>query len=202
MTEQMEIRKNGELVMVQQQEAADHRIVRDFFSARGLIAEPIPETKTGKKPDFEIKRGAELVAFCEVKSPQDIFTERVTNAITSGKGGIIETGWGNDYRQTRCIDRAAQKAAAQFDAVNPFHSIPNILIVVNHDEHANVDDFVQLTTGTFGGASVAKGIQNEIPQIDLYVWIDQKYRRSEQEPRVIYNHRSPLKETVCTLLKL
>lgn len=56
--------------MVQQDEDADHRIVRDFFAERGLLAERIVETVT-KTPDFRVRRGAAVVAFCEVKSPQE-----------------------------------------------------------------------------------------------------------------------------------
>src|SRR5580692_6182556 len=93
----------------------------------------------------------------EVKSPQNIFEERVNSAITSGRGGVIEIGYGNDYRQARCIERAAQKAAPQFDAANLSHSIPNILMFVNHDAHADVEDFVQALTGTLQGRPVANG---------------------------------------------
>jgi hypothetical protein len=153
--------------MVQQQEDADHLTAEHFFRLKGLIAERIPETVI-KTPDFKVRRDAEVVAFCEVKSPQNIFEERVNNAITSGRAGVIEIGYGNDYRQARCIERAAQKAAPQFDAANPSHSVPNILMVVNHDAHADVEDFVQELTGTFQGrpAVANGGIQNAIPQID------------------------------------
>jgi hypothetical protein len=163
--------------MVQQHEHDDHLIVQRFFSLKGLIAERILET-TSKTPDFRIRRDGEVVAFCEVKSPQDIFTERVNNAINAGKGGVVEIGYGNDYRQARCIERAAQKAVAQFQAMNSAHSVPNILTVVNHDQHADVEDFVQSLTGTLEGRAIAQGIQNTIPEIDLYVWIDQKNGRN------------------------
>lgn len=57
-------------------EAADHVLVQQFFDGRGLVAERIPEIKT-KTPDFRILRGTEVVAYCEVKSPQDVFAERL-----------------------------------------------------------------------------------------------------------------------------
>jgi hypothetical protein len=187
--------------MVQQDEDADHRIVQHFFALRGLLAEAIRKA-VRKTPDFKISRDAQLVAFCEVKSPQDIFTERVNSAITSGHAGVIETGYGNDYRQARCIERAARKAASQFAVANSTHSVPNILMVVNHDAHADDEDFVQTLTGTLQGRVVAPGMQNTIPEIDLYAWLDQKDRRNEPNARVIYNHHSPLKETVRALLQL
>ena len=188
--------------MIQQHEDEDHFVVRRFFTLKGFAAERIPES-VGRTPDFKIKRRTEVVAFCEVKSPQDIFDERLTDAILSGKGGIVETGYGNDYRQARCIERVAQKAAAQFRAANPDHNVPNILIVVNHDKYADVDDFVQSMTGTFLGHVVAQhGIQNAISEIDLYIWINQTARKTEPEARIIYNHKAALKETVRALLQL
>jgi hypothetical protein len=75
-------------------------------------------------------------------------------------------------------------------------------MVVNHDAHADDEDFVQTLTGTLQGRVVAPGMQNTIPEIDLYAWLDQKDRRNEPTARVIYNHHSPLKETVRTLLQL
>jgi hypothetical protein len=77
-------------------------------------------------------------------------------------------------------------------------------MVVNHDAHADVEDFVQELTGTFQGrpAVANGGIQNAIPQIDLYVWIDQKDGANEPAARIIYNHHSRLKETVRALLQL
>ena len=63
--------------MVQHQEEPDLVLVQKFFAARGLVAERIPET-TAKTTDFKILRETEVVAFCEVKSPQDVFPERVT----------------------------------------------------------------------------------------------------------------------------
>lgn len=192
--------------MVQQQEDDDHLIVRDFFSRKKLQAAPIPETAS-KTPDFTVSRDGEVVGFCEVKSPQDIFTERANDAIVAAPAGAVagayDIGYGNDYRQARCIKRAAEKAAAQFEAANPAHSVPNILLVVNHDAHADVEDFVQILTGTFRGSPMGEGIQNTIPQIDLYGWIDRKGRAATpSEPRIIFNHRSPLKDTVRGLLQL
>lgn len=40
---------------------------------------------------------------------------------------MIETGYGNDYREARCIERAAIEAEDQCAAVNSGHAVPNIL---------------------------------------------------------------------------
>lgn len=187
--------------MVQQREDDDHRIVEGFFALRGLSAERIPET-VDKTPDFKIKRGAEVVAFCEVKSPQDVFVERVEEAIRSSKGGIIETGYGNDYRQARCIERAAKKAGAQFAAVNSSHTVPNILMIVNHDTVSLYDDFSQAITGEVGGLGrVGEAVRDKVLEIDAYVWIDASGRTSSK-PQRLFRHQSSLKETARELLQL
>ena len=86
-----------------------------------------------------------LLPIVNSNSPQDVFPERIADAIRQGKGGIIEIG--TDDRQGRCIARAATKAELQFAAVNPAHSVPNILFVVNHDTTVRMADFIQAVTG-------------------------------------------------------
>jgi hypothetical protein len=187
--------------MVQQHEDDDHRIVQQLFYLREFITERIPET-VSKTPDFKIKRGAEVVAFCEVKSPQDVFSDRVEEAIRGGKAGMIETGYGNDYRQARCIERAATKAATQFAAVNSAHAVPNILMIVNHDTVSLYEDFSQAITGVIAGLGrVGEAVRDKVPEIDAYMWIDASGRTSVQ-PQRLFRHQSPLKETVRELLQL
>src|SRR5437762_11762879 len=139
---------SGTGVVVKTQEPADHLNVENFFVTRELLAERIPET-TVKTADFRILSGTETVAFCEVKSPQDIFTDRLHAAIHQAPqgqiAGIIECG--HTSRQYRCLERASKKAAAQFASVNPSHSVPNILIIVNHDAYSHEDDFKDVLTG-------------------------------------------------------
>ena len=98
------------VVMLQSQEKADHLIVQNFFAGRGLLAELYPET-VSKTPDFRILRGTETVAYCEMKSPQDIFNERLTAAIRQAPegqiAGIIEHG--HTTRQYRCLERKEKK---------------------------------------------------------------------------------------------
>ena len=193
----------GALVMVQTQETTDHLITQQFFAGRGLTAEPIPH-KAGKTPDFRILRERQIVAFCEVKSPQDVFTERLRDAVIGAKGqlaGIIEVG--HPSRQYRCLERAAKKAAAQFDAENAAHSVPNILMIVNHDAHSDVSDFLEVLTGYFGGRRVGNALRDEIPQIDAYLWIDTRTNsRTAEWIERIFRHGNPLKESVRGLLQL
>jgi hypothetical protein len=186
--------------MAQVQESADLNLVADFFAGRGLVAERIPESTT-KTPDFKLLRGADVVGYCEVKSPQDVFVERVTDAIIEGKGGVVEIGYGNDYRQGRCLARAAAKAAAQFAAVNPTHSAPNILMIVNHDTVSLVDDFRQIITGELGSLGrVGKPLRDDIPEIDVYVWVDAA--ASVPSAERLFRNQNPLKEIARELLQL
>jgi hypothetical protein len=126
-------------------EAADDLAAQNFFAARGLLAARIPESKVSKTPDFRILRGAETVAFCELKSPQDVFPERVTTAISQGLAGVIQHGYVT--RQYRCLERAAKGAAAQFNSINASRAVPNILMIVNHDTLSHENDFIEAVTG-------------------------------------------------------
>ena len=157
--------------MTQDHEELDFLPVQEFFATRELKAERIPKTTT-KTPDFQIVRDGSIVAYCEVKSPQDVFPERVSDAIRQGKRGIINIGY--DDRQGRCIARAAKKAAPQFIAVNQAHLVPNILLMVNHDTTARMADFVEAVTGFIEeiGRYAATSLRKEIPEIDAYVWLN------------------------------
>jgi hypothetical protein len=187
--------------MVQTQEESDLQMVEQFFAEHGLKAERIPKATT-KTPDFKILQSGDVVAFCELKSPQDVFSERVEDTIKEGGSGIVETGYGNDYRQARCIARAATKAAVQFTAVNPGHSVPNILLLVNHDTVSLYDDFSQAITGEIAGIGrVGTPVRDGIPEIDVYVWVDAS-GRTKQKPERLFNHASPFKETARALLQL
>jgi hypothetical protein len=182
----------------QTQEGNDLRLVEAFFAARGLKAEQIPETTT-KTTDFKILRGGDVIALCEVKSPQDVFVERVENAIHKvppGQiGGIIEHGASS--RQYRCMERAATKAAEQFNAVNPSRNVPNILMVVNHDTVSYESDFVEAVTGYVEGLGYGpKSLRASIPEIDAYVWLDP----SAPPPRMLWQ-QNQFRDTIIDLLK-
>ena len=130
-------------------EEPDLVFVERFFVDRRSLAVRIAKT-TEKTPDFKILRGSTVVAFCEVKSPQDVFQERLNKAICAapqGQGGrLVERG--TVSRQYRCMERAATKAAAQFNAVNPLHAQPNILMFVNQDATSHQGDFEERSRQT------------------------------------------------------
>lgn len=187
--------------MVQPREGVDLRVAEQFFVARGLKAQRIPETSSAKTTDFKILRGAALVAFCEVKSPQDVFGERLTGAILQAPegryGGIIETG--PTSRQYKRMKGAAKQAVAQFNAVSPSRSVPNILFFVNHDSTSYEFDFVETITGYVEGLGYAsKSVRAEIPEIDAYVWLNAK--TPEKQPRMLWQ-QNHFRDTIVELLK-
>jgi hypothetical protein len=109
-----------------------------------------------------------------VKSPQDVFQERLNKAICAAPeeqgGRLVESG--PVSRHYRCMERAATKAAAQFNAVNPRHAQPNILMFVNHDTTSHQGDFEEAVTGHFSGIRTCLALRDEIAEIDAYVWLN------------------------------
>ena len=185
--------------MVQPQEMKDHAIVDHFFAARGLLAGRIPETGLSKTPDFRILRDTKPAAFCEVKSPQDVFEERVVAAILRAPpghyGGIIERG--PVSRQYRCMERAAKKAVVQFNSVNLSRAIPNILMIVNHDTRSYESDFVEAVTGYVEGlGKTARSLRDDIPEIDAYIWLNS----TTSETRIFWQ-QNLFRDTVIDLLQ-
>jgi hypothetical protein len=178
-------------------EEPDLVLVERFFADRRSLAVRIPKT-TGKTPDFKILRGSTVVAFCEVKSPQDVFQERLNKSICAapeGQGGhLVESG--TVSRQYRCMERAATKAATQFNAVNPSHAQPNILMLVNHDTTSHQGDFEEAVTGHFGGIRTCKALREEIAEIDAYVWLN----ADKSEGRMLWQ-QNEFRDTVVDLLK-
>jgi hypothetical protein len=73
------------------------------------------------------------------------------------------------------------KAVKQFDAVNPNHSLPNVLVFVNHDDNSSYRDLCETLTGRIRADSgevyaymthISDGLLGDKrKRIDLYVWI-------------------------------
>ncbi|ULK98502.1 50S ribosomal protein L30 [Bradyrhizobium sp. I71] len=109
-------------------EKADEALMRTLvFKGQALEAVRLPEGKN-KSPDFKLMKGGELKAYCELKSPRD---DRVLAVPRDLKPGEIR----REIRENpaaHALARVIEKAAAQFDAVNPDHVYPNILIIVSH----------------------------------------------------------------------
>jgi hypothetical protein len=72
--------------------------------------------------------------------------------------------------------RLFEKAAAQFEAVNPARTALNVLAFVNHKHGANYADLRELITGYFFASSGARiptmRPHEKAKEVDLYLWFD------------------------------
>jgi hypothetical protein len=99
--------------------------------------------------------------------------------------GTIVGGGRPDQTFNR-IARHIVKAVKQFDAVNPDHSLPNVLVFVNHDDNSGYRDLCETLTGHIRADSgevyafMSDGLLGDKRKlIDLYVWIDDYRDRQE-----------------------
>jgi hypothetical protein len=188
-------------------EDPDLKLVEELiFAGTGLTLERFEraETLAGRTPDFRVRRGRVLVAYCEVKSPRDDWLDEQLDEAAAFE---IVGGARSDPTFNR-IARHVAKAATQFDAVNADRLVPNILIFVNHAHASGFADLRETLTGTFFAESgeqyktlihIAEGRIGEArSKIDLYGWIDGKTRRAQG---YLFNDANPKQvETVCALL--
>lgn len=179
-----------------------------IFSPTGLKLERFSraETLTGKTPDFRVFQSGQLVAYCEAKSPRDDWLD---DQLEEARPLEVVGGLRHDPTFNR-IARHVEKAANQFDAVNPARTLPNILVFVNHDKASSYNDLREVLTGMFhaeGGerfetmTNISEGRLGTIKRrIDLYAWIDVRTRRIQG---YVFSEASPEHvEAVCELLNL
>jgi hypothetical protein len=122
--------------------------------------------------------GARLFAYCEVKSPRD---EWLDGQVDKAEPGEIVGGLRSDPVFHR-LSKMIEKAAKQFDSVNPGRSVPNILAIVNHDDSSHLGDLIETLTGMFHAENgtrhptmkhVSEGrIRDAKCRIDLYLWME------------------------------
>ena len=157
----------------------DLTFISDWMAAYSLRTERFSsaETRQGKTPDFRIFRDDKLAAYCEVKSPRDSWLD---DQIEDAAPCAIMGGSRPDPTFNR-IASHVEKAARQFDSVNPAREFPNILCFVNWDAENDFQDLEETLTGYLslqGGQraptmlNVAEGrsIGGRKHRIDLYVW--------------------------------
>jgi hypothetical protein len=161
-------------------EQADLDVVTGFLVEKRLSAERFPreEMQAGRTPDFRVCREGEIVAYCEVKSPNDSWLDDQLGAATAWE---IVGGARQDPIFNR-IARLLSKADSQFLAVNPDQVQFNILAYVNHDKQSNYNDLVETITGYFHAAGgertptmlhIAEGrIGAARRRIDAFLWFD------------------------------
>ncbi len=164
----------------------DLAFIFNWLSTHGLRAERFcsAEIRQEKTPDFRLFRADKLAAYCEVKSPRDVWLDGQLDLVASAE---IVGGSRPDPTFNR-IAGHIEKAARQFDSVNPKREIPNILCFVNWATENSFQDLEETLTGYLpieGGQrapttlSVAEGrsIGSRKHRIDLYIWLDGSSQR-------------------------
>jgi hypothetical protein len=163
-------------------EQTDLDLVVAYLVGRGLSAERFShaEMQTGRTPDFRVRHDGAVVAYCEVKAPNDPWLDGLLDdaPATTFVGGA---------RRDPIFNRLARllaKADTQFASVNPAHAELNILAYVNHDDASRYCDLVETLTGYFHAANgtkyqtmqhIAEGRIGEAKRrIDAFLWFDGK----------------------------
>jgi len=187
-------------------ENKDLDLVSAFFAERGLSVERFShiDTQTGKTPDFKVIQSGEIVAFCEVKSPNDPWLDTLLDKAPP----LTIVGGARDDPTFNRIARHINKATKQFCAVNPTKDKFNILSFVNHDNGSTYNDLIEATTGFFYDERgnkhatvqhIADGIIGQSKMvIDLYIWFERRRSRSEC---VLFNLSDPERlRRLCEIL--
>jgi hypothetical protein len=154
----------------------------EWLVRHGLRAERFSkmEMRRGKTPDFRVFKSTEFVLYCESKHVQ--YDEWLDKQLADAQPLEIVGGLRHDPIYNRLADRI-HDAAKQFEAVNPDHEFPNVLIFTNSDTHCGFPDLLSVLTGNFyaeGGVvdpifkQISEGrIREEKLTIDLYVWLNE-----------------------------
>ena len=153
----------------------------NFFAKYGLACERFTEQemRQGKTPDFRVFKGAEFVLYGEAKHIQEDtwLDDQLKEAppMTSVGGARHDPAFNR-------LSGHIHEAAKQFQAVNPGHEYPNVLVFTSSDRGCTFTDLIFTLTGNFyaeTGAidpiykNVSEGrIRTEKYTIDLYVFKD------------------------------
>jgi hypothetical protein len=160
----------------------DNQRVRQLFETYNLRAEGFSKEKMcqSKTPDFRVYRGSEFVFFCEVKSAVE--DEWLDRQLLSAPTETLVGGVRQDPIYNR-IENKIHQAVQQFDAVNPNQAHPNVLVLVNHDRHADRVDLEAVLAGSIplqgggrlrGFTNYSHGrIRDDKFRIHLYLWLDE-----------------------------
>jgi ribosomal protein L30 len=176
-------------------EKADMALIkRALFDLHGLRLERVKKRRDEMGPDFKIMKGQELVAYCELKSPRDDWI------LEPVQGENPKTRQDPFYRN---LAKHIETAVMQFDAVNPDHAVPNVVVIVNHALDKDRRDLRMV----FEGVPVPNGkpipvvakqeeMQDAAKRIDLFFWID---AREPLPPKPLFNPDAPHAKTACDL---
>jgi hypothetical protein len=151
----------------------------EFFAQYGLtcVRYTKDELRAGKTPDFKVYKGEEFVLYAESKHAQE--DTWLGDQLKAAPPFAIVGGSRPDPIFNR-LSTYIHEAVKQFDAVNPNHEYPNVLVFTSSDRHCTMADLVSVLTGNFYAESglvepmykqISEGrIKYEKHMIDLYVW--------------------------------
>ena len=183
-------------------EAADAALLRELiFDRNNIVPElySLAERNQGKTPDFKLPKEGRVRGFCEMKSPKDDF---IFENPAPGDFAVRE-----NLPFHRKLGGHIRKAAEQFDAVNPDHSLPNILAIVNHAPDIERRDLHMTIAGL--PARDGKPVFMLCPKmqedtlkaarkIDLFLWVDAQKRTCQH----VSVNGAPHQQTALDLLGL
>jgi hypothetical protein len=149
------------------------------FDANGIVLEPYSDEarNRGKTPDFNLFRDGKLCGFCELKSPRD--------DLIFESAAEVEPAVRKNLPFHRKLGSHIRYAASQFDAVNPDHGLPNILVFVNHAPDIQRRDLHATVAGLPAPGSkrvfmlsrkMQEQVLNAARKVDLFLWIDAQKR--------------------------
>jgi hypothetical protein len=179
-------------------EVADTKLIQELiFQPREIVLQRFSkeETTKGKTPDFKLMKESKLCGYCELKSP------RGDDWIFKPSELVMET-WHSPTSNN--LARQITSAAEQFDAINPHHELPNVLVLVNHAVGRTRSDLHV----TLAGIPVSGGpplltlkpdhlneMREAARRIDLFLWVDPQNRSWQP----LYVNDAAHRSALCSL---
>lgn len=173
----------GVIALSRQDPIFSRPIWSEIFQPRNVVLQPFSkeETTKGKTPDFKLMKGSELCGYCELKSPRDDWVFEFPDDIKSGES-VTEM---RPSPTSNNLARQIESAVEQFDAVNPDHKLPNVLVLVNHAVGRTRSDLHVTVTGIQvpDGSRLftlkpdkQKRVWQAARRVDLFLWVDAQKR--------------------------
>jgi Ribosomal protein L7/L12 dimerisation domain len=185
-------------------EGADIKLIQELiFQPCNVVLQPFSkeEMTKGKTPDFKLMKGAELCGYCELKSPRDDWVFEFPDDIKPGESATEMRPSPTSNNLARQIESAVE----QFDAVNPDHKLPNVLVLVNHTVGRTRSELHVTGTGIRvpdGGRLFTlkpdkqKRVWEAAQRVDLFLWVDAQKRTCQH----VYPDDAVHRAAACRLL--
>jgi hypothetical protein len=185
-------------------EGADIKLMQELiFEPCNVVLQPFSneEMTKGKTPDFKLMKGSELCGYCELKSPRDDWLFEFPDDIKPSES-VTEV---RPSPTSNNLARQIESAVEQFDAVNPDHKLPNVLVLVNHAAGRTRSDLHVTVTGIRvpDGARLftlkpakQKRVWVAARRVDLFLWVDAQKRTCQH----VYPDDAVHRAAACRLL--